>query len=277
MTGIRRAAVVDAQNRCGYNAATTKVVLDFLRRQATAAAADSLGTVGWQEYVRRELQSRDFVGHTPLHVAAAADAADSAGLLIAESMAVAEPSARTGTVVAGSSEPQDGVRECSAAASITPAALARIRGSTAVLSLFSEYDKIASDLGAVKPMSPPSGAASAQPTILNPAAERWAKTAGWRLPADEPVPGPELRALRDWGCDSSIDVVSSLSWPEFRDKYLLLGRPVLITDPLVSDSKSGLPALLSRWRKESLLAHYGRLGVTGLSTQTFRPRQACFS
>jgi hypothetical protein len=58
--------------------------------------------------------------------------------------------------------------------------------------------------------------------------------------------------MRDYGCDSRIDVRESLTWVEFRDEYVRQGRPVFITQPLAG----GLPAGLTRWRRETLVAHY---------------------
>ena len=201
--GIRRRSVIAAQNSCAFNAAMTALVLDFVRAQAVKLSSSN----GWRPLVHRELARPDFQGCTALHIAAAADSGDAAELLVEEAVAVAAGQ------WCGSGE--------SSVATLSPAALATVRGSSSVLAVFAATDSGTCAATIHVPTTlPVSPAGDRRPTQINLAVERWANASGWRQP---PEPGdgdvaPGLQELREWGCDAAIDVRDHLSWAEFRDE-----------------------------------------------------------
>ena len=87
--GVRIADVSKALIGCGFNAATTKVVVKFVRARALELFGED--GAGWREATLFEYRRRDTQGRTPLHIMAEGNAADAIEVVLAELVELAGP------------------------------------------------------------------------------------------------------------------------------------------------------------------------------------------
>lgn len=283
-----KAVVSGTQAKCGFNAVIVNLVLQFVRsaarKMAPQCSADGAqcrqrsidveASDLTEELLEREVWREDKHGWTPVHIAAMHDSADAVKeLLSATKRANVLLRQATAGVRSATNRSEGGVQRIG----LTPAQVAAISGSKETLSMLLAAEAIeeVSSNSIAKPDVTETSIRHATPVDLahrfddtppppgqsahNAMADAWATDSGWRQASDEGKAGKELKRLRSYGCDSRIDVRSNLTWDEFRERYLFLGRPVMITDPLAAGS---IMAPFARWRRSSLIAHYGSRQVT---------------
>lgn len=285
---LPKAAVSNALAKCRFNAVMVNLVLDFVRSAASNVAPQCLADSAqcrqasadaepqdWrEELLEQELWRQDKQGWSPIHIAAMYDSADA----IKELLSASKRASLFLRRASAGPRPDSSERLLSNnSIAFTPAQVASISGSRESLSILlaaeaaeesssrstSESKTTGTSIRVVTPADLAHRFEEAPPTPVqsprNAMADTWANSSGWRQVSDETPAGKGLKSLRTYGCDARIDVRHNLSWEEFRDRYLALGRPVMITDPLAAGS---VMAPFARWRRSSLIAHYGAQVVT---------------